>query len=210
MCSLNRASIIHYIDTPVLTVWQNQNQASWTEITFMDFFICYSHINVLSHFTTLKAVRLKCTIPGHPFQSWNSKTVICVLSWDNRVVVIAPRSIQLCACMQLHYLVFNIHICVGQQDKIPVWWIIASHDFLLCLISTSVHTPWFIPHTEVKITQMIGVSLISHLVLVTWTRHNPTYRISYLASKKPLVQIFVAGPLACYLGTLYCNESFLC
>lgn len=96
--------------------------------------------------------------------------------------------------LHAHYHSINIDICVCQKYEIPG----SKLHVTPCDLSPH-HGCWLYP-TKLHLRQLSDsycVLLISHLILCVcvykWTRHNSTYWISHLASKKPLIVIVVAG-----------------
>lgn len=122
-----------------------------------------------------------------------------VLTWDSSAVV-TFYFIELCVhvpmCMHITSPSTFTCVCVCQEDKIPVWWIYPSmttHDLLLCLRFPCFHILQLIPHILHKTTIWLWWLVCHSLVIwfqfygFKWTRHDSTYWISHLASKKPLV-----------------------
>lgn len=110
-----------------------------------------------------------------------------------------------------HYLTIYIHICAKKTKPLMD---VSKQSFmwlLLRLSSLLVHILRFIPRQPFDSGgwRVIHLSSGFNYMAFNWTRHDSTYWISHVASKKLLVQMLVAGLLAWYLGTLTVM-SFLC
>lgn len=131
-------------------------------------------MNIVFFFTIFRAVRLKYTIPGHPILCWNSKPVIWVLSWDSSAVITLHRAF--CACVRMHITLPSTFTFVCQEYKIPVWWIywrvwLPPSPQLPVGADTLIYPTY---HSQDNhLTLVTGVSLISHLVSVTWLLTGP-------------------------------------